>query len=186
MKRIIVEDKVVFEGKIFKIHQQKIKKEDGSIYNRDIVKKDCGVAVLAITENNEIVLVSEFRDAIGKEVLTVPAGLLDMKTEDIRNAAIRELEEETGIDEVHDLIYVGEIYSSEGFTNESTYCFIARVNAANRKSIKLDKDEQINPQKMQFINFEKALEMVDSNEFKSKGINYLLLMADRMIRKGDL
>ncbi|QEK11623.1 NUDIX hydrolase [Crassaminicella thermophila] len=183
MKRIVLEDKTVFEGKIFKVHQQKIKREDGAIYHRDIVKKNGAVAVLPITENNEIVLVSEFRDALGKEVLTVPAGLLDKENEDIKDAAKRELKEETGIHEVYSLDYVGEIYSSEGFTNESTYCFLAKVNAASRKEVSLDENEQIDPNKMQFIPFEKALQMVDQNEFKSKATNYLLLIADRMNRK---
>ena len=65
------------------------------------------VSILALTQDNKVPLVKQFRPAINKISLELPGGLLDRKDEPPECAARRELYEETGFESQRDLIYLG-------------------------------------------------------------------------------
>src|SRR5207244_3684497 len=62
----------------------------------EVLRHPGACAVVAVTEENEVLLVRQFRPAIRRSTLEVPAGLLDVTGESARDCAVRELVEETG------------------------------------------------------------------------------------------
>lgn len=113
-----------FEGRIISVRVDTVKLPEDKISYREIVDHPGGVGVVAITEEENVVLVKQFRKAIEKEILEIPAGKLE-KGEDPLLCGIRELKEETGY-EAEEFIPLGFIYPSPGILNETTYIYLAR------------------------------------------------------------
>lgn len=78
-----------------------------------------GVMILPITENDEVILVRQYRPAIGDFLYELPAGMID-KGEDIETAAKRELFEETGLKASSYELLIKPSYSSVGMSDETT------------------------------------------------------------------
>ena len=95
MNKLIREENK-YTGKRFKIIQRIYEREDGLNYIRDCVEPGNSVIILPINEKNEIIFEEQFREAINKLTLELPAGMIDIG-ESPEVAAKRELEEETGI-----------------------------------------------------------------------------------------
>lgn len=119
----IVDSKMIFEGKILNLRVDDVELSDGSFSKREIVEHGGAVAVVALTPEKEILMVRQFRSAIGKEIVEIPAGLIE-KDEDPAKTAIRELEEETG--------YIAEkiekicsYHPSAGFSDEIIHLYFA-------------------------------------------------------------
>lgn len=89
--------RTIFESKKFRIVEQNIEFPDGhyETWEHAELKGLGGVRILAVNENNELLLVREFRGAAGKSILRLPTGAIK-EGESIEKAALRELEEEAG------------------------------------------------------------------------------------------
>ena len=85
----------IYNGKIIDLEVHDIALPNGQTSKRELVKHNGAVAVCAITPNNKIILVKQFRKPIENTLLEIPAGKLELN-EDRTSAAQRELEEETG------------------------------------------------------------------------------------------
>ncbi|MBR5614459.1 MAG: NUDIX hydrolase [Clostridia bacterium] len=113
-----------FEGRIFDVRVETVELPDGKTGYRELVDHPGGVGILAITNDNKIIMVSQYRKAVEKELLEIPAGKLE-RGEDPLECGIRELEEETGY-KAKEFIPLGYLYPSPGFANETTYLFLAK------------------------------------------------------------
>jgi 8-oxo-dGTP pyrophosphatase MutT (NUDIX family) len=82
-----------------------------------VVHHPGAAAIVALTGDQQVVLVRQFREAVGERLLEVPAGVLDEPGERSEAAAVRELLEETGY-RAHGVVRLGSVYSSPGFTDE--------------------------------------------------------------------
>jgi len=129
---------VQFEGKIFKVEAGDVQLEDGMIACREIVLHGGGVGVVPVL-NDRVILVRQFRIAVNKEVLEIPAGRLE-PGESNENRARAELEEETGYCAGR-LVHVASCYCSPGFTNERDHIFLAFDLEKTRQS--LEEDERV-------------------------------------------
>ena len=114
----------VFEGRIVNVRVDVVEMPDGKNAYRDIVEHPGGVGVLAITDDNKILMVKQFRKPLEKAIYEIPAGKLD-KGEEPLVCGMRELEEETGY-KAKEFISLGFMYPSPGFTDEVTYMFLAK------------------------------------------------------------
>ena len=85
----------IFDGRILHVRRDTVRLPDGGEAFREVVDHPGGVCVLALDEENRALLVSQFRYPYEKVLWEVPAGKLEYG-EDPRQAAIRELKEETG------------------------------------------------------------------------------------------
>ena len=94
---------------------------------REIVRHPGACAVVALTERGDVVLVRQFREAIGDWSLEVPAGVLDHPGESPAECVAREVLEETGrvVESVEPL---GTVLTSPGFTDERIHLFLARAS----------------------------------------------------------
>lgn len=106
----------VYRGKLLKIRVDTVALPDGEIANREIVEHPGAVAVLPLTDDGQVVLVRQFRYAINRITLEIPAGKLEWG-EEPEVTCRRELAEETGL-EATALDKLTEIVVAPGYSSE--------------------------------------------------------------------
>ncbi len=124
LKEKTITSETKFEGRIFKVRTENVELENGQAAYREFVDHPGGVGVVAITPDNKMLMVKQFRKAIENETIEIPAGKLE-RGEDPLECGIRELEEETGY-KAKEFISLGFLYPSPGFTDEKTYIYLAK------------------------------------------------------------
>lgn len=113
----------LYEGKILNLRIDTIELPDKKYSKREIIEHPGGVAIIAITSDNCLVLVKQYRKAAEDFLYEIPAGKLEVN-EEPRETAIRELREETSY-EANKLTYVSEFYTSPGYSDERIHLFLA-------------------------------------------------------------
>lgn len=151
--------KTLYEGTIFTVIKDEVEIK-GCVYERDIIHHHGGVGVLAIKED-KILFVKQYRYAIGKHTLEVPAGKLE-KGEDPYTCGLRELEEESGLTSplLHQLC---TLYSTPGFCNEKIYLYWTDQLTQVENPAPMDEDEDI---EVLWIPIKEALDMVETGEIE--------------------
>jgi ADP-ribose pyrophosphatase len=130
----------VFNGRIFKVEAGEAALEDGRLVPREVVTHDGGVAVVPLL-GDEVLLVRQFRIAVGEFLLELPAGRREgLEPPDHR--AAQELEEETGY-RAADLRLLITYYSSAGFTNERMYIYLASGLIEVGQSLEFDEQVEL-------------------------------------------
>jgi ADP-ribose pyrophosphatase len=114
---------VLYRGRIVTLRLTYPPGPDGSPRLREIVDHAAGAAVVAVDDAGQVVLVRQWRPAVGTRLLELPAGLVDPGEEPI-DAARRELAEETGL-VARALEPLVRCYTSPGFTTELIHLFVA-------------------------------------------------------------
>ena len=132
---------------------------DGSQSFREVVDHPGGVCVLALDDQNQALLVSQYRYPYEKVLREIPAGKLEYG-EDPTAAAIRELQEETGA-VAGDFRPLGELYPSPGYCGEIIRMYLARDLTFGEAH--LDEDEFLN---LERVPFDQLVEQVLSGEIK--------------------
>lgn len=113
---------VIFKGRIFDLTEDEVIIEDQSVVKRSVIHHDGGVAILVV-KDHKILLVSQYRYAVGAQTLELPAGKIE-KGEDPAVCGMRELEEEAGFC-ADQLELITAMYSTPGFCNEVIYIYEA-------------------------------------------------------------
>lgn len=112
----------------FNVDELKVETKNGSVVNREVMKRRDGVCALVYnTNSSEFIFVKQYRPGVGKQLLEVPAGTLDIPNEDPKEAMIREIDEEIGY-EVDSIELVAESYMSPGGSTEMLYVYFATVS----------------------------------------------------------
>ena len=168
-----------FKGRIITVHVDDVELEDGSLSKREVVDHGGGVSVVVLTENNEILLVRQFRYPYKEVISEIPAGKLE-KGEDPFEAMKREQREETGTYS-ENYIFLGELYPTPGYCGEIIRIWATRVSGYC--DMDLDEDEFIEVDK---VPLDKAVEMVLNNEIKDSKTQVGILKADVLVKKGLL
>ena len=96
----------------------------GNEFERDVVHHPGAVVVVPVTDEGDVILVRQYRAAIDRELLEVPAGKRDVAGEPVEVTAGRELEEEVGM-RAGSLVKLAEFYNSPGFCDEHSFLFLA-------------------------------------------------------------
>ncbi len=122
-EEVTIKSEKIYEGKILNLRIDTIELPDKKYTKREVVEHSGGVGVVAITDEDKIVLVKQYRQAISKEMLEIPAGKLELN-EEPRITAIRELKEETGYS-TDNLKYITEFYPTPGYCNEKIHVYMA-------------------------------------------------------------
>lgn len=105
------------------ITMRSIESPDGDLFDRIVVEHPGAVAVVPII-SDEVVLIRQYRPAVEKRILEIPAGKLDIVGEDPRKAARRELAEETGF-LADSFFHLTDLMTSVGFCDERISIFLA-------------------------------------------------------------
>jgi len=109
-----VSSKEIYKGRIITVKVEEVEMPDGKLASREIVKHPGGVGVVALTDDNKIIMVKQYRKPLDESIYEIPAGKMD-NGEEHKICGIRELEEETGY-KAEKFEYLGFIYPSPGFT----------------------------------------------------------------------
>jgi ADP-ribose pyrophosphatase len=108
-----------FAGRLIRVE---VESWDG--HDFEVVRHPGAAAVLPVTPDGDVLLVRQFRPAIRRSLMEIPAGVLDVDGEDPLGCAARELFEETGYRH-RSLEFLGGIYTSAGFADEYIHLFEA-------------------------------------------------------------
>ena len=119
----ILTQETAWSGKIFDVECLEVKLPNGHVSRRDVVRHHGAVAIVALTESGKIALVRQYRTALDRVTVEIPAGKLE-PGEDPLDCAKRELKEETGF-VAGRIAYLTTIASSCGFTDELIHLYLA-------------------------------------------------------------
>ncbi len=144
----------------------------------DFIHHDGAACVVAVTDEGKLLMVRQFRNALDKEILEVPAGKVSGPDEPKIDCASRELTEETGF-RTDKLEYLCTVNTTVAFCDESIDVFVARdLKSASRN---LDPDEVINVEEWDLDDLKK---MIYSGEITdAKTIAAILAYSDKYVEK---
>ncbi|MBQ2754786.1 MAG: NUDIX hydrolase [Clostridia bacterium] len=160
----------IFNGRVINLNIETVELPNGNTSTREIVSHSGGVGILAVDNDKNAYMVTQFRSPYKKLVLEVPAGKLN-KGESHLECGIRELREETGL-EAEEMKYMGYILPSPGYTNEIIHLYLA--TGLKQKEQCLDEDEFLTVSK---IPLGKLKEMCLNNEITDAKTVALVLKA---------
>ncbi len=118
------ESELIFDGRVLHVYRDIIDLPNGKQGMREYCRHNGAVAVVPLTDDGKVVCVRQYRYALGRVVLEIPAGKFDFIGEDHERAALRELREETGYTTEH-LTPLGEFATSPALLSEIIYLYLA-------------------------------------------------------------
>lgn len=123
MEERTLESRRVYEGRIVGLRVDRVVLPGGRETTREVVEHPDCVAIVAIDAEDNVILVRQFRHAVERELLEIPAGGIEPGEEPLQSA-LRELEEETGYIAGR-MERLGGFYSSPGYATEFLHLFLA-------------------------------------------------------------
>ena len=149
----------IFDGRILHIRRDTVLLPNGHQSTREVVDHPGGVGVLALDDQDRVLIVSQFRYPYEEVLREIPAGKLEYG-EDPAEAAVRELREETGA-VAGSFQSLGELYPSPGYCGEIIRMYLARELSFGDTDP--DEDEFLG---LERVPFSQLVEQVLSGEIK--------------------
>lgn len=170
--------KLVFTGRILNFYEDKIETQDGKIVYYDFLGHKGAAAVVAVTDEGKFLMVRQYRNALDRFTVELPAGAKDTAEEEGIVCAARELEEETGFfsDNLEHLLTLN---TTVAFCNEKIEVFVAKDLKPSKQN--LDEDEFV---EVEEYSVEELLAMIYSGEITdSKTIAGIFAYRDKYLDK---
>jgi 8-oxo-dGTP pyrophosphatase MutT (NUDIX family) len=120
----VVASERMFEGKVANVRIDTLVMPGGGTAKREVVEHQRAVAIVALDDDDQVVLIEQYRHPLRRRLWELPAGLMDIDGEPARSAAERELGEETGIHAASWSVLL-DVAASPGFTDEVVRVFLA-------------------------------------------------------------
>lgn len=140
-KEKVLSNKVVYDGKVVHLNKEIVQLPDGKEASREIVHHQGAVAIIAITSENKIVMIRQWREPLKRVTLEIPAGKIEPSEHSTpEKAAWRELNEETRLT-AKSLELVTKFYTSPGFADELMYVYHAVEIKPVSEKLPQDDDE---------------------------------------------
>ena len=165
----------IYEGKIINLRVDTVELPSGKKTKREIVEHAGCTAIVALDSKNNVLLVRQYRKAVEKMLLEIPAGGIESGENPVEGAR-RELEEETGFSAAK-WEELSRFYTSPGFTTELMYLYLA----TDLKPLKRVADDDENIEVVR-VPLKKAPEIIASGEVCDAKSIAGLLMAQRKVR----
>jgi ADP-ribose pyrophosphatase len=159
----VTERETVFDGMIWDVVSETFDFA-GQKLTRQFVDHPGAVAVLAINDANQVLMIRQYRHPVRQQLWEIPAGLLDIQGEDPLTAAKRELEEETGY-RAGSFEQLIDFYTTPGGNNELIRIYLARQIEHIGRPEHLEGEER--ELFIEWVDFEAALKSVLKSEMKS-------------------
>ncbi len=182
-----VDSKTVYRGNYLTFRIDTVERTDGSRAQREVVGHPGAVAILAIDNQDRVLMVRQYRAPAGRTLLEVPAGTLDIEkdtgaVEDPDLAAPRELEEETGY-RAGSLRRLTSFWTAPGFATELMHLYLATdLSPVGEGRLGPDEDERL---ELEHVALNEALDAVDRGEIADAKSILALLWLDRLRRGGS-
>lgn len=151
-----VASETLYVGKIFALRGDEVRMPGGGTARREVVEHYGAVAVLAMDDDRNIMLVYQYRHPFGRRLWELPAGLLDLDGEPPHLTAARELTEEAGLAATtwHTLV---DLDSAPGFSDESVRVYLATGLTDVARPEAHDEEADLT---LQWFPLEQAIQMV--------------------------
>jgi 8-oxo-dGTP pyrophosphatase MutT (NUDIX family) len=121
----VVSTAELVRGRLVTLRTDKVRMPDGELAERDVVIHPGAVAVLALDDAQQVLVIRQYRHPVGRLLWEIPAGLRDVSGEPPWATARRELLEEAGY-RARDWRVLADYYTSPGFSTERLRVFLAR------------------------------------------------------------
>ena len=164
----------IYTGKTISLKVDTVEVPNRGYQKREIVEHNGAVGIVAITSENKVVLVKQYRKAIEKELWEIPAGKIEIG-ESPKECAIRELKEETGYS-AENMKLIHKFYTSAGFSNQKIYIFLAENLIQGERD--LDEDEFL---EVYEIDKDKVYNMIEKNEIEDAKTSIGMLLIKELI-----
>ncbi|EQF25990.1 ADP-ribose pyrophosphatase [Clostridioides difficile CD160] len=165
----------VYTGKVITLKVDTVEIPGQGYQKRELVEVGGAVGIVAITDDNKIVLVKQFRKPIEKPIFEIPAGKLE-KNESPKECAERELKEETGYS-AKNIKLIHKFFTSAGFSNEIMFVYLATGLTPGENN--LDADEFLDVYE---VELEEAYNMVLKNDIEDAKTSIGLLLVKDMFK----
>ncbi|MDQ0481890.1 NUDIX domain-containing protein [Guptibacillus hwajinpoensis] len=159
----------IYEGRIINVRVEDVELPNGKSSKRELIDHPGAVAVIAITPDNKILAVRQYRKALKKAIVEIPAGKLE-PGEKPEVTAVRELEEETGYT-CESLDKLISFYTSPGFANELVHLYVAK-GLEKKGEQAADEDEFLD---VLHLSLEEMEEMLETEEIHDAKTAYALM-----------
>lgn len=168
---------LVYEGKILTVYRDHMEFSNGHTAEWDYIHHDGAAAVVPVMADGKILMVRQYRNALERETLEIPAGKLDAPGEPGIECSRRELEEETGY-RSDDLEWLLTLRTTVAFCNEKIEIYVARNLIPSRQN--LDEDEFVD---VKAYSVEELKERIFAGEIEdSKTIAAILAYESKYLR----
>lgn len=172
----VVSSAELFRGRLVTVRADKVRMPDANLAEREVVVHPGAVAVLALDDDGQVLLIRQYRHPVGRLLWEIPAGLRDVTGEPPWVTARRELLEEAGY-RARDWRVLADYYSSPGFSTERLRIFLARdlqfVPEAERDFVPEDEETQL---VSAWLPLDEAVRKVFAGELRN-GVAALAVMA---------
>lgn len=152
-----LERRQIYKGRVVDLAVEKVRLPNGGETELEVIRHPGAAAMVPLTDGGEVLLVRQYRHATAGWLLEVPAGKLD-PSEAPELCAARELEEEVGY-VPGELVSLGWIWTTPGFTDEKIWLYLARDLVAGTQA--LEGDEVLS---VESVPFEQAVAKVHGGE----------------------
>ncbi len=166
----------VHRGRVFEMVTENITLANGTRFDIDIIRHPGAAAMVAVSDENNVILIRQYRHAIGTYIWEIPAGTLAPE-EKPEECAKRELIEETGFS-AERWQKLGEITPVPGYSDERIHIFLARDLSAVSQN--LNADEMLDVHE---IPFENVMEMISKGDIQDGKSIAGLFMALNYLKK---
>ncbi|MET7376190.1 NUDIX hydrolase [Micromonospora arida] len=167
-----------YRGRIFDVVTEEVTMPGGGTGLRDLVRHVGAVAVVALDDAGQVVLIRQYRHPVGRHLWELPAGLMDVSGEELPVAALRELAEEADLTAGRVDVLV-DLHSSPGFTNEIVRVFLARDLADVPADERHERHDEEADLQVVRIDLDEAVAMVLAGEITNASAVAGLLAAAR-------
>lgn len=134
--------KIVHEGAVINLYEDTVRIPNGNIVKWDFIGHKGAAAVVPVCDDGKILMVHQYRNALDRPTIEIPAGGRDSVEEPYLECAYRELEEETGYKaEKEDFEFLISLKTTVAFCDEQIEVYVARN--LNKTQQHLDEDEFI-------------------------------------------
>lgn len=173
-----IKSDTIYDGKILKLRVDTVELENKKYSKREIVDHQKGVGIIAFDDEDKLWMVKQYRKAIDKVTLEIPAGLVESNELPIETAK-RELQEEIGYFP-ENISYLFDMYASPGFTNDKLSFFIA--SDLVKSELEQDEDENV----MAFsYSIDDLYNMIENGELTDAKSIIAVLYAKKIINERD-
>ena len=175
----VVSSAEIYHGAIIDVRNDTIRSPDGNTAEREVVRHPGAVGVVAIDESNRVLMIRQYRHAVGRLLWELPAGLRDVAGEPLLRAARRELLEETGYRAARWQVLV-DYFSSPGIITERLRVFLARglelVPEADRDFVPVNEEAHL---LVDWVPLEHAVSLIFAGELHN-GVAVAGILAARV------
>ncbi|MEG1848242.1 MAG: NUDIX hydrolase, partial [Lachnospiraceae bacterium] len=131
---------LVYQGNLINFYKDTVQVPNGNVVKWDFIQHNGAAAIVPVLEDGRLLMVRQYRNALDRDTLEIPAGGLNGIEEPTKVAALRELEEETGY-RAEDAEFLISVRTTVAFCNEKIDIYITKNLIKSEQH--LDEDEFI-------------------------------------------